>query len=270
MGLVALTLAPAVLVLGGVTAAWPLFVVPIVLAAPMAGNTALLAVASGAGAVTVVASGRPGVDAPAMMVGLLAFALAGGVVGVGHAHHLRARERAHSMSFADRLTAVGNEDFFHHALERECTRALRDNRSLSLLLLDLDHFGEFNRLHGVVAGNRLLGVVGETIRQVVPVTDTAARIGGETFAVIVAGPAEQAHALGEEIRLAVSNLSVPAPRGRHARATISGGVATVETADDAAGTTLSERAQLALDSAKACGRDRVVIFVPEHRWVAAA
>jgi len=175
------------------------------------------------------------------------------------------------VTFADRLTLLGSEEFFLDALERESARALRHSAPLSLVVLDMDRFTEFNRRFGAEAGDRLLVSVGETVRALVRASDVAVRIDGGQFALLVPGPADEAAQVAERILRAVATLRVPASRGRQAGATMSAGVASIEDGDDVAGTALLDRAERALDDAKAGGRDRVTVSSPEsYRWGSAA
>lgn len=270
--LLVLTLAvPSALMLAGITAAWPLFALPVVIGFPLAGMSGLVAATAVSGCVLALSSGRPGVDAEVMVLGLGVFLITGVVVALGHAAQSIAAARAAEVPFTDRLTSLGSEEFFLDALERESARALRHSTPLSVVVLDMDRFTEFNRRYGAEVGDRLLASVGEVVRALVRTSDVAVRIEGGQFALLVPGPADEAARVAERILRAVASLSVAASRGRQAGATMSAGVAAIEDGDDAAGTALLDRAERALDDAKAGGRDRVTLFSPEsYRWGSAA
>lgn len=85
----------------------------------------------------------------------------------------------------DGLTGLFNRRSFEEALQREITRAKRYGSSLSLLLLDVDHFKHFNDRHGHPLGDKLLKQVAEVIRTTVREADTPARYGGEEFVVLL-------------------------------------------------------------------------------------
>lgn len=263
-------LVPAAAVFAGALGAWPLFAVPIALAVPLGGVPGLIGATAAAGCVIAVASGQPGVDASPMAIGLAAFVLTGIAVGVLHAEYQGALARAAAVPFTDRLTALASEEYFLDALERECARALRQGTPLSLVVLDMDRFAEFNRRFGTAVGNRFIASAGEVIRAMVRRSDTAARIEGGQYAVLVPGAAEEAVAVAERILTGVAALRVPASRGREAGTTMSAGVAAIEPGDDLAGTALLDRAERALDDAKAGGRNRISVFGPELRWASAA
>lgn len=272
IALLAVALAvPSALILADITAAWALFAVPLALAMPLGGLPGLVASVAVAGCAITVASGRPGADGAAMALGLGAFVTAGIVVGVGHAVHAAAAERARAVAFADRLTIVASDEFFLDALERESARAERYGTPLSVVVLDIDRFTDFNRRFGAVAGDRMIQAVGETIQALARRSDIAARLDGGQFALLVPGAEREAAALAQRILRAVTTLSVPASRGREADATMSAGVAAHEEGDDRQGTALLDRAERALDDAKAGGRNRVTVFSPElRRWASTA
>lgn len=261
---------PTLLVLAGVNAAWTLFALPLALALPLGGARGMGAALACAGLACAYASGRPGVDGAAVALGLGAFMLTGAAVGAGHLAQVRASRRMAGLSLVDRLTGVHNYAFFADALPRECRRAERYGLSLSLVLLDLDRFKAFNDRWGHDAGNRLLAAVGAAILQNSRASDIAARFGGEEFALIVPGPAEEAMEAAERIRAAVAALSVVVEGGEAVGTTLSAGVADFVNGTGDDGSRLLDQADKALYHSKASGRDRVSLFTPEHRWAAAS
>jgi diguanylate cyclase (GGDEF)-like protein/PAS domain S-box-containing protein len=113
-------------------------------------------------------------------------------------------------ALTDALTGLANRRAFDQALEREWRRTLRGGTKISLLLLDLDHFKEFNDLYGHSAGDDCLRAVSAAIRSVVRRPgDVVARYGGEEITVILpdtdldgaAGVAEQIHEAIRSLRL---------------------------------------------------------------------
>lgn len=230
----------------------------------------MAAAATCAGLTLALVSGRPDADGAAMAFGLGAFALTGIAVGAGHHAQTRDVQRIASLSLTDRLTGVHNYAFFADALPRECRRAERYDLSLSLVLLDLDRFKAFNDRWGHDAGNRLLAAVGEALRSSSRSSDIAARFGGEEFALIVPGPAEEAMEAAERIRAAVQQVTVLVAGGDLVGTTISAGVAGFQSGDGDTGARLLDQADKALYHSKASGRDRVSLFAPEHRWATAS
>lgn len=261
---------PSVLVVSGLTAAWVLFALPLALAFPLAGRRGFAVAGACAALALALASGRQGVDGAELGLGLAAFAATGLVVGLGHRAQERDAARIASLSLTDRLTGVHNYAFFEDALPRECRRAGRYGLPLSLVLLDLDRFKAFNDRYGHDAGNRLLAAVGDAIRDNSRASDIAARFGGEEFAVIIPGPAEEALEAAERIRAAVAGVRVLVAGGEGVGTTISAGVADLPLDSHDDGARLLERADKALYHSKASGRDRVSLFSPEQRWAAAS
>lgn len=127
-------------------------------------------------------------------------------------------------------------------------------------MLDLDHFKNFNDTQGHSGGDALLAALGELLSSRVRGEDIACRYGGEEFTLILPetdGPAAERHA--EELRLAVSQLSVTFNGKPLPPVTVSLGVATYPD-DGVAGLTLLRKADTALYRAKRTGRNRVVRF----------
>jgi two-component system cell cycle response regulator len=158
-------------------------------------------------------------------------------------------------AFTDRLTGLYRYEYFADALPREVERVRRFESELSLVLLDLDRFKDFNDRHGHAAGNKLLAGVGRALLRETRGADLAARFGGEELIVIVQGGEREACALAERVRHAVAELAIPVPDGL-AGTTISAGVATFPREPDAG--RLLDAADAALYDAKRRGRNRVI------------
>jgi diguanylate cyclase (GGDEF)-like protein len=96
-------------------------------------------------------------------------------------------DRLASFAMTDGLTGLSNRRSFDEVLDSEWKRTLREGPQISLLLLDLDHFKQFNDEYGHQVGDDCLRAVAATLKGAVRVTDIAARYGGEEPA--SAGPA---------------------------------------------------------------------------------
>lgn len=259
---------PAVAVLGGAWQAWPAFALPLVVAMPLCGASGLVVSGSATALVLALLTGREEVDGTSLVVGLGAFCAAGLVAGLAHQASLRRLESAERHSVTDRLTGLSNYAYFSDALVRECRRSDRYGLPLSLVLLDLDRFKEFNDRYGHEPGNRLLAEVGSVIRASLRSSDLAARYGGEELAILVQGTAREALEVAERIRAAVSRVRVRVAGGGQVGTTVSAGVAEYPPgAGDA--DLLLDQADKALYAAKGAGRDQVRLFAPEHRWARA-
>jgi diguanylate cyclase (GGDEF)-like protein len=160
-------------------------------------------------------------------------------------------EQIQRMADTDGLTGVANRRMLDLTLPREVERARREHGSVSLLLLDVDHFKEFNDSHGHLAGDEALQLLAQSLATESRAFDLVARYGGEEFAIILPGckPAESLH-IAERMRRATRGVTVPSPM------TASVGAATFpDDADDALA--LLKAADDALYASKRAGRDRV-------------
>jgi diguanylate cyclase (GGDEF)-like protein len=159
---------------------------------------------------------------------------------------------ARQLTDVDVLTGVHNRRYFHETLLRECARAHRYERGLALVILDIDDFTETNDRLGHHAGDDVLVVVAERLRDAVRQADIACRVGTDEFAIILpeAG-ARDAEQLYRRIQFAVgSGSSGPV---EHVR--LSAGIAELRPEDDSV--SLFERADDALYRAKGLGRGQV-------------
>jgi len=147
----------------------------------------------------------------------------------------------------DSLTGAANRRAWDEELSMALVRAARAGMPLSIALLDVDHFKEFNDRHGHQAGDRLLKEAAAAWRGILRATDVLSRIGGDEFAALLPGCAlDMAATIAEHMRAAV-----PATAG------CSVGVAAWDGQETSLG--LVARADRALYDAKERGRDRVVI-----------
>jgi diguanylate cyclase (GGDEF)-like protein len=159
---------------------------------------------------------------------------------------------ARQLADLDALTGMHNRRYFHQALEREVSRARRYDRSLSLIVLDLDDFKQVNDRVGHLAGDEVLAVASERIMGAVRTADIACRIGGDEFAVILPESAlADAHLLFSRIEEAIAE----APVGQAERLAVSGGIA--ELAKNASPTDFFDAADEALYRAKHAGKGQV-------------
>ncbi len=162
------------------------------------------------------------------------------------------------LSRLDGLTELYNHRFFHQLVDSEVARARRFGHKVSLLILDLDRFKEFNDRFGHPAGDVALKQVADLLRKTCRKYDFIARYGGEEFAIISPGSgSSQASVLAERIRKRLSESAFAVGDGV-AHLTLSVGIASLP--DDAgAKKDLIERADRALYLAKDRGRDCVAL-----------
>lgn len=173
----------------------------------------------------------------------------------------RLNEQLLELSSTDALTELKNRGHFDRAFQTEVVHAYRYQEPLSLLLLDIDHFKQFNDSHGHLVGDDCLKMVARCVRQLVTrPQDMAARYGGEEFVVLLPNtPHKGALDVAERIRKAVAAMAFELS-GQTLHLTVSIGVCT-ELPDNAGATeVLFSRADEALYQAKANGRNCVVAW----------
>lgn len=166
-----------------------------------------------------------------------------------------------NLSITDPLTGLYSRYFFFDQLDRELGRSQRFQHPFSVVMVDLDHFKEFNDRYGHLAGDRLLRLVAETLTSAVRKTDVVGRFGGEEFVILLPhADSKGSMALAERLRELVERTGLRrSDREPPLKITISAGVATYPES----GTTLEallEHADQALYEAKRRGRNQVVHY----------
>lgn len=161
------------------------------------------------------------------------------------------------LSITDSLTQVYNRRYFMERLHQEVKRVYRYGSSVSLLMLDIDHFKAVNDTHGHLAGDTVLAGVARVIAKKLRDTDLLARYGGEEFA-LLAMPMEYPGALqlAERVRALVEE-HVFSYEGRSIKVTLSIGVSTWKPVMKENFEEMIRQADQALYSAKEAGRNRV-------------
>lgn len=159
----------------------------------------------------------------------------------------------------DGLTKAYNKRYFMDRLESEIRFAHRHRVTLSLLLLDLDHFKLINDTHGHVAGDRVLATFAATVHKTIRNEDVFARYGGEEFAIISRSISRNdAYRFGERVRRDIEQLEVE-HNGVRIPVTVSIGIATIPEDPAESPTELVQAADSALYRAKEGGRNRVFL-----------
>jgi diguanylate cyclase (GGDEF)-like protein len=168
----------------------------------------------------------------------------------------RARGLLHLAS-RDRLTGIYNRGQFDAALAFEVEQALRHNRSLTISVLDLDHFKRVNDTLGHAAGDRVLIGIAERLLAGVRATDVIARYGGEEFAVLFSETDRHAAtARVELLRAQVAAVPLRVTDTEELTVTCSAGIAELRV-DGKNPVELIARADSRLLAAKRAGRNRV-------------
>lgn len=167
------------------------------------------------------------------------------------------------LSAIDGLTGLYNRRYFDEALEKEYLRAIRCQHPLSLIMIDIDRFKEYNDVFGHQAGDECLRLVSRELQRVVHRShDLVGRYGGEEFAVILPETDEVAAAsLAKALQEQIMALKIKHPTSTgHEVVTISLGVAGMIPSRDSDSAELVALADQALYQSKADGRNRVTVF----------
>jgi diguanylate cyclase (GGDEF)-like protein/PAS domain S-box-containing protein len=181
-------------------------------------------------------------------------------------------EEVSALAIHDGLTGLYNRRHFDaeldHAIARFKRRAPAGN--LGAIMFDLDHFGEFNRRHGHLAGDAVLrhfaGILHERLRS----GDIVARYGGEEFVAILEDcPLPEIVRVADEVRRSLETRPLAGADGQPLTATVSAGCALIDPALPVKEALLG-RADAGLFAAKRAGRNRVVAAEPESIRPAAA
>ncbi|MFB3737624.1 MAG: putative bifunctional diguanylate cyclase/phosphodiesterase [Candidatus Velamenicoccus archaeovorus] len=174
-------------------------------------------------------------------------------------------EALQHQAFHDPVTNLANRALFRDRVEHAIERQTRDDRSISVLFMDLDDFKTINDSLGHAVGDQLLAEVGERLKACLRTADTAARLGGDEFAILLedggdaVGAADVAsrilHALDAPFRLEGKDVFV--------RASI--GIATADPLSEAGAHDAEELlrdADVAMYMAKEAGKSRYQVFEP--------
>jgi diguanylate cyclase (GGDEF)-like protein len=175
----------------------------------------------------------------------------------------QANARLQQLSRTDALTQVANRGEFDRVLRQELQRHGRSQRSLALLLIDVDFFKRYNDHYGHLQGDDCLVQVAQALQQSVRrTTDCVARYGGEEFAIILpATDTEGAILVAQAVRRAIANLQLPhTTSDANAYVTVSIGITVTIPGDDSPLQGVILQTDKALYQAKQQGRDRFVMF----------
>ena len=171
---------------------------------------------------------------------------------------------AQRLSVTDALTGLWNVRYLRESLRREVERAVRFDRPLAVVVLDVDHFKDVNDRHGHQRGDAVLAELAQRVRAQVRDVDTVARYGGEELVVVLPETdGAGGRLLAERVREAVAREPFDGVDRPGLRVTLSAGVADLPTCGRSADE-LVRAADDALYVAKASGRDRVVLARGPH------
>jgi diguanylate cyclase (GGDEF)-like protein len=170
-----------------------------------------------------------------------------------------ANDRLQGQALSDALTGLPNRRFAMERLEQEWALTKRGDRTLSCMMIDIDHFKSVNDRFGHQVGDDALKLVADTLRRAARIQDVVCRYGGEEFLVICPDTnAEAAVQCAERLRINVTVQGLHLQDGGEHKMTVSIGVAekseTINTLE-----ALLIRADSNLYAAKKSGRNRTVV-----------
>lgn len=175
---------------------------------------------------------------------------------------IRMMEKLQKLAVTDGLTKLYNSRSFYSQLETEVDRFNRYKHPLSLLLLDLDHFKDYNDSYGHIEGDKVLVRFSQIIRSCLRTNDTAYRYGGEEFTVILPETGgEEAGTVAQRIRAALETERFSPVNGKDVKITISIGVTEYQPKEELS--TFIQRADRAMYRSKQKGRNMVSALYAE-------
>jgi diguanylate cyclase (GGDEF)-like protein len=168
-------------------------------------------------------------------------------------------KRQEDLATRDGLTGLYNHRVFQEHLKAELDRLVRYKRPFSVVLLDIDHFKQFNDTYGHQTGDVVLRSVAQSLRSSCRATDAVFRYGGEEFCAILPETSlKEAALFARRLNAAVRDRAVATQHG-DLRVTVSVGVAQAG-GETAAADAVVEAADKAMYHAKQTGRDRVSLY----------
>jgi len=178
------------------------------------------------------------------------------------ANYLRLKRKTdllEQLSSIDGLTEIHNRRRFDETLENESARAKRDETCLSLILIDIDFFKQFNDLYGHAAGDNCLRKVAASLKKTLHrPADCVARYGGEEFVVVLPNTdISGAEGIAEKLRLGIESLNVPHEKSKVSEiVTISLGISTTMPGHNLPQSEFIETADKCLYESKENGRNQ--------------
>jgi diguanylate cyclase (GGDEF)-like protein len=172
----------------------------------------------------------------------------------------KANENLEQLSITDGLSGLYNYRHLNRSLEAELRRAIRYQRTLALLLVDIDYFKNLNDSYGHRCGDYVIKMVGELLKSNVRATDVVARYGGDELAVmLIETSAKSSHEVAEKLKLEIGS-HIFQWQTTELSVSVSIGLATAPAPGIQEVSHLVEAADRALYQAKRAGRNAVVVF----------
>jgi diguanylate cyclase (GGDEF)-like protein len=177
----------------------------------------------------------------------------------------KAKDNLEQMSITDGLSGLYNCRYLTHSLESELRRAKRYDRTLALLLMDIDYFKNLNDSYGHRCGDYVIKTVGKLLKSNVRATDVVARYGGDELAVmLIETSTKSAHEVAEKLKKEIGSYLFQW-QTKQLSVSLSIGLATAPAPGIQEVSHLVDAADRALYQAKRAGRNTVVVFGQEER-----
>lgn len=175
----------------------------------------------------------------------------------------RSNELLLELSNTDHLTGLFNRRYLMEALDREVQRANRNNGTVSLIMMDIDHFKKINDTHGHLQGDVVLQKVALLLQKELRTYDIAARYGGEEFVAVLPDTSlKEAFNVADRVRLSISGMRFAGSLST-AQVTSSFGIANLASSQSDDIDELLRSADDALYRAKEQGRNCIVVNDPD-------
>jgi diguanylate cyclase (GGDEF)-like protein len=179
--------------------------------------------------------------------------------------HLSLRQKTKELQeFAhkDGLTLIANRRRFDSYLETEWNRCLRTQTPLSLVMVDIDFFKNYNDTYGHLQGDEILKLTAKTLEKVVENTPyLVARYGGEEFAIVLSNtPLEGAIGIAAKAHFEIANLNIAHKNSKLKKLTASFGIATIIPSEQTTIKDLINTADTRLFKAKENGRNCIKVY----------
>lgn len=178
-------------------------------------------------------------------------------------------KRSIDLALTDELTKLYNRRYFNSHLDGLLLQAEDQNKSVSLLMIDIDHFKSINDTYGHDEGDKVLVEVAQRIKRHVRDCDLVARLGGEEFVVVMpdarTGVGLQ---VAERLRQSIESKAIVLDCGKELTVTVSVGLASTRDQTSATRAILLKASDDALYKAKRSGRNRVVVGTLDEELVA--
>ncbi len=173
------------------------------------------------------------------------------------------RKELQKLAITDGLTKLFNSRHFYNQLEMEVERTRRHDHPLSLLLMDIDHFKQYNDLYGHLEGDKVLAKLGKTVQYSLRRTDSAYRYGGEEFTIILPETtAKEAVPVAVRIKKQISARTFYPENGGAITITVSLGISQYQIGEKLSD--FVKRADKAMFLSKQKGRNRITLLLEDE------